>query len=298
MENQIKFIQLLQSEYDNISPKNTGSLYFTTDTHRIYKGEDLYASTTFDSLKFDDLNATSIKVDGKDVSLEGHVHSKDDISDFPTNVSSFTNDAGYLKSSELDLSGYMPITGATLNSNFILKSSILPNNYIEWDNRLGYFGVYGGDGGFVFHDGTRNVFDAGSWIEFDNWGQIKTTSQTLEQFIKSLITSTSHNHTISQITDFPTNVSSFTNDAGYLTETDLYDIEFGDLEAQTLKVDGKDVSVEGHTHTKSDISDFPTNVSSFTNDAGYITQSNVASTYATKTYVDDAIGNVLTQEEF
>lgn len=65
-----------------------------------------------------------------------------------------------------------------------------------------------------------------------------------------------------------------------------------------MKVDGKDVSVEGHTHTKSEISDFPTNVSSFTNDAGYITQSNVASTYATKTYVDNEIGNVLTQEEF
>ena len=101
MENQIKFIQLSQSEYDSISPKSTGSLYFTTDTHRIYKGEDLYASTTFDSLKFEELTATSIKVDGVDVSLEGHVHTKDDISDFPTNVSSFTNDAGYLTDADL-----------------------------------------------------------------------------------------------------------------------------------------------------------------------------------------------------
>ena len=75
-------------------------------------------------------------------------------------------------------------------------------------------------------------------------------------------------------------------------------MKFEDLSATSIKVDGVDVSLKGHTHTKSDISDFPTNVSSFTNDAGYITQSNVASTYATKTYVDDAIGNVLTQEVF
>ena len=79
MANQIQFIQLSQAEYDNISSKNDGSLYFTTDTHRIYKGGDLYASTTFDSLKFEDLSATSIKVDGKDVSLEGHTHNVDEL---------------------------------------------------------------------------------------------------------------------------------------------------------------------------------------------------------------------------
>lgn len=70
-----------------MATKNAGSLYFTTDTHRIYKGEDLYASTTFDDLKFDELEATSIQVNGKDVSVEGHTHTTDDIEDFPTNVS-------------------------------------------------------------------------------------------------------------------------------------------------------------------------------------------------------------------
>ena len=54
-------------------------------------------------MKFEDLSATSIKVDGKDVSVDGHTHTKSDISDFPTNVSSFTNDAGYITQSEVDL---------------------------------------------------------------------------------------------------------------------------------------------------------------------------------------------------
>ena len=102
MANQVQFIQLSQEEYDNISSKKNGSIYFTTDTHRIYKGGDLYASTTFDTLKFEDLSATSIKVDGVDVSLEGHTHTKSDISDFPTNVSSFTNDSGYITIDDVD----------------------------------------------------------------------------------------------------------------------------------------------------------------------------------------------------
>ena len=55
-----------------------------------------------------------------------------------------------------------------------------------------------------------------------------------------------------------------------------------------MKVDGKDVSVEGHTHTKSEISDFPTNVSSFTNDAGYITQSDVDLTSITSKIPEQA----------
>ena len=199
MANQIQFIQLSQEEYDNISSKKNGSIYFTTDTHRIYKGGDLYASTTFDTLKFEDLSATSIKVDGVDVSLKGHTHSKTDVIDFPTKV---------------------------------------------------------GD---------------------------------------------------------------FENDSGYLTESDLQDIEFVELQAQSLKVNGKDVSVDGHTHTKSEISDFPTNVSSFTNDSGYITIDDVDFTSITskipdaasstnqladkdfvtssiQTYVDQMIGQVMMEE--
>ena len=53
-------------------------------------------------MKFEDLSATSIKVDGVDVSLEGHTHTKSDISDFPTNVSSFTNDSGYITIDDVD----------------------------------------------------------------------------------------------------------------------------------------------------------------------------------------------------
>lgn len=41
-----------------------------------------------------------------------------------------------------------------------------------------------------------------------------------------------------------------------------------------------------------DLSNKPTNVSSFTNDAGYLTQHQSLSDYATKSYVDDIVGNI------
>jgi hypothetical protein len=72
---------LTQSDYDNLNPKNTGRIYFTSDTHRIYKGSDLYAATTFDQLNFSAISASSITVDGNAVSLEGHTHTMSDIED-------------------------------------------------------------------------------------------------------------------------------------------------------------------------------------------------------------------------
>ena len=74
MAQQIQFIYLTQSDYDSLASKNVGRIYFTSDTHRIYKGSDLYAATTFDQLNFSSIDASSITVDGNAVSLEGHTH--------------------------------------------------------------------------------------------------------------------------------------------------------------------------------------------------------------------------------
>ena len=73
---QVKFVQTTQSQYDAIATKESGTLYFTTDTKRIYKGSDLYAATAFDQLVADSIEASEITVDGENVSLEGHTHSE------------------------------------------------------------------------------------------------------------------------------------------------------------------------------------------------------------------------------
>ena len=55
----------------------------------------------------------------------------------------------------------------------------------------------------------------------------------------------------------------------------------GSLYATKLYSGGTEVSVSRHTHTKSEITDFPTNVSAFTNDSGYLTSHQSLSNYVT-----------------
>ena len=104
----------------------------------------------------------------------------------------------------------------------------------------------------------------------------------------------------------PTNVSAFTNDAGYLTEHQSLDNYYTKSE------------VDAELDTKQDISDafsgdyndltnkptiptVPTNVSAFTNDAGYLTQHQSLANYYTKDETDALIpdtSDFLTKSEF
>ena len=104
----------------------------------------------------------------------------------------------------------------------------------------------------------------------------------------------------------PTNVSAFTNDAGYLTEHQSLDNYYTKSE------------VDAELDTKQDISDafsgdyndltnkptiptVPTNVSAFTNDAGYLTEHQSLANYYTKTETDALIPDTsyfVTKSEF
>jgi hypothetical protein len=105
-----------------------------------------------------------------------------------------------------------------------------------------------------------------------------------------------HTHTISDITNFPVDISYFNNDAGYITSFTnsyvndvLFDTSTGVLSLSrndglsdvTVDLDGR-YSLSNHTHTISDITNFPVDISYFNNDAGYITS-------FTDTYVNDVL---------
>jgi len=90
MAQQIQFIYLTQSDYNNLTPQ-TNKIYFTSDTKRIYKGSDLYAATTFDQLNFSAIQASSITVNGSAVSLEGHSHSMSDIDGLDSAITAATS---------------------------------------------------------------------------------------------------------------------------------------------------------------------------------------------------------------
>lgn len=93
----------------------------------------------------------------------------------------------------------------------------------------------------------------------------------------------------------PTNVSAFNNDAGYLTQhqslagyaTEAWVGQQGYLTSAPVS------SVNGQTGAVTlTIPTVPTNVSSFNNDAGYLTQHQSLSAYATIAYVDGLVGNI------
>ena len=79
--------------------------------------------------------------------------------------------------------------------------------------------------------------------------------------------------------DIPTNISAFTNDVGYLTEHQ-------DISGKANISDLDDVAFSGDY---SDLSNVPTNVSSFNNDAGYLTEHQSLSNYYTKSETDDLL---------
>ena len=123
-----------------------------------------------------------------------------------------------------------------------------------------------------------------------------------------------------KISELPVNVSDFINDAGYITAKDLPDfltssdldgyVKVEDLEPYLQAEDIADLAkksdLDGYVKledavdylTASDlapylkISELPTNVSEFINDAGYLTEHQDLSDYATKEYVDTVAAGI------
>lgn len=107
-----------------------------------------------------------------------------------------------------------------------------------------------------------------------------------------------------EIPTVPTNVSAFTNDAGYLTEHQSLDNYYTKTESDgkyaTQVVVNEEIAtrireirdVKDAIKTKADKSEIPTvptNVSAFTNDAGYLTQHQSLDNYYTKTEVNTSL---------
>ena len=158
----------------------------------------------------DYLNATTMPAVMSALTQAG-VATQSDIPTVPTNVSAFTNDAGYL-------TGYTE-TDPQFNA---------------WDKS--------------YHDLTdKPVLFSGDYNDLTNKPTIPTV---------------------------PTNVSAFTNDAGYITGYTETDPQFNAWDKSYNDLTDKPVLFSGDYNdltNKPTIPTVPTNVSTFTNDAGYIT---------------------------
>ena len=174
----------------------------------------------------------------------------------PENVSAFTNDAGYI----------------TMDS-----VPAIPTNLSDLTNDAGYLTTY---------TETDPLFNAWNkdYNDLINKPQIPTVPENVSAFTNDAGYVTSED--IPEIPTIPTNVSAFTNDAGYLTSF---------TEQQVLTISNDTIFLTGGSFVKlpatssgfsGDYNDLtnkptiptvPTNVSAFTNDAGYITMDSVPS---------------------
>ena len=249
----------------------TGGDYLTGHTFNTSTG--LFESTLQSG------STVSVNLDGR-YSLTGHTHIVSDITDFPTDLSAFTNSVGY-------------ITGFT-NDNIFVSGGTFSSELLEFTNTSGgTFNVdlsntysltghthtiseitdyvptddYVSSGSFNTTNGEVTLTRlSGGTVVYDLDGRYSLTGHTHDL---SDLTNTGHTHTISEIIDYvPTD--DYVTGHTFNTGTGLFESTLQSGGTVSVNLDGR-YSLTGHTHTTSDITDFPADLSAFTNSVGYIT---------------------------
>ena len=170
----------------------------------------------------------------------------------PTNISAFTNDAGYLTSQD------MP------------EIPTVPTNVSAFTNDAGYLTNY------IETDPQYNAWNK-DYNDLINKPTIPVVPTNVSAFTNDAGYITSAN-----IPTVPTNLSAFNNDVGYVTATQIPSQVNADWNATTgaALILNKPNLFSGNYNdltNKPTIPTIPANVSAFNNDAGYITVSNIPS---------------------
>ena len=150
----------------------------------------------------------------------------------PTNVSAFTNDAGYITESTLTTNNY--ITQNDLVTNNYVTEADIPTNVSAFTNDAGY-------------------------ITMDSIPAIPTVPTNISAFVNDAGYLTTA--TVQEAANIPTNVSAFNNDANYITAADV----------PAIPTNVSAFENDANYITSADVPAIPANVSAFTNDAGYLT---------------------------
>ena len=212
MAQQLQFVYLSQSEYDNLGTKVVGRLYFTSDTHRIYKGGDLYAQASFDEL----LGLTSSSIE-KDTATFDTV---------TASTATFDN---------LIVTGDVTVSLSEVEFDTLTASSILVNgSSVALEGHV---------------HGTSEITGLESYVQ----AMVESGVSPIETSVSAMAA------TMSGITSSSIYKESAT--FGNLTVTgditmSLSQAQFGSISASQIQVNGSNVSLEGHTHSSVDITDF------------------------------------------
>ncbi len=218
----------------------------------------------------------------------------------PTNVSAFTNDAGYL--TEYTEQQVLSISNDTI---FLTGGSIvklpagfsgdyndltnlpqipqIPADISAFTNDAGYIT------GYTETDPQFNVWDK-DYNDLINKPAIPAVPTNVSAFTNDAGYITAAN--VQEAANIPTNVSAFNNDAGYITSADIPEIP-------TMPTNVSAFNNDAGYITSADIPEIPTvptNVSAFTNDAHYITDvqlQQIMNTIASMQNTIDSMGLVM-----
>ena len=210
-----------------------------------------------------------------------------DIPTVPTNVSAFTNDAGYITMDSIPAIPTVPtnVSAFTNDAGYITMDSIpaiptVPTNVSAFTNDAGYITM---DSVPAIPTNVSTFVNDAGYITMDSIPVSQTVPTNVSAFTNDAgyITLDS----IPEIPTVPTNVSAFTNDAGYITMDSIPEIPTVPTNVSAFTNDAGYITMDSIPA----IPTVPANVSAFTNDAGYITMDSVpAIPTNVSTFVNDA----------
>ncbi len=200
----------------------------------------------------------------------------------PTNVSVFTNDAGYITSAAIPT---VPtnVSAFTNDAGYVTAADVqqaagVPTNVSAFNNDMGYLTSY---------TETDPLFTAWgkNYNTLNNKPNLATVAMTgnyndltNKPILATVATSGNYNDLSNRPTvpTVPTNVSAFTNDAGYITTAQV---------PEQVNADWNATSGKAKILNKPTIPTVPTNISAFTNDVGYVTSTDVQQAVGVPTVV-------------
>ncbi len=206
----------------------------------------------------------------------------------PTNVSAFYNDAGYLTSATLTETQVLSISHDTVfltGGSFVKLPAGFSGNYNDLTNKPTISTVPTNVSAFTNDAGYLTSYTETQVLSIRH----DTVFLTGGSFVKLPAGFSGNYNDLTNkptIPTVPTNVSAFTNDAGYLTSATLTETQVLSKRGDTIFLTGGSfvklpAGFSGNYNdltNKPTIPTVPTNVSAFTNDAGYLTNATLTET--------------------
>ena len=255
------------------------------------------------------------------------------LGDDPSFATTVSNDIGTKVSKSGDtMTGDLTLAGAPTSANHAATKSYVDSAVASGTGSLDTDAIPEGASNLYYTDARVDARIPTNISAFTNDSNYATTSQLFSGNYNDLtntptnisaFTNDSNYATTSQLfsgsysdlTNTPTNISAFTNDENYVTELSLeqhlgdssVDGTIGNTVYHRILASKNDAIADANSYTDTEIAalpSIPTNISSFTNDAGYITSyTDTNTTYSagngislSSTTFSVAAGNGLTQE--